>query len=185
MNNQNPSPFDNRPRNNNNINVRKRALYEEEKRIRKAKRARKIHFFIQKATAVCVFSLIGLVISLSALFILINYDFSRTSSKAKSSVEIESELFTDNLKLSEDLYSYRNNEHYVSLSVFTKHFNTRLTGDVKRMTLPLSDKESATVAKLKREKEAFFDLKDLQSGEFRKLTPKEVAKIYSLEKKDK
>ena len=38
------------------------------------------------------------------------------------------------------------------------------------------------VAKLKREKEAFFDLKDLQSGEFRKLTPKEVAKVYSLEK---
>ena len=39
------------------------------------------------------------------------------------------------------------------------------------------------VAKLKREKEAFFDLKDLQSGEFRKLTPKEVAKVYGLKQK--
>ena len=38
------------------------------------------------------------------------------------------------------------------------------------------------VSKLKREKEAFFDLKDLQSGEFRKLTPKEVAKVYGLQK---
>ena len=38
------------------------------------------------------------------------------------------------------------------------------------------------VAKLKREKEAFFDLKDLQSGEFRKLTPKEVTKVYGLKK---
>ena len=38
------------------------------------------------------------------------------------------------------------------------------------------------VIKLKREKEAFFDLKDLQSGEFRKLTPKEVAKVYGLKK---
>ena len=38
------------------------------------------------------------------------------------------------------------------------------------------------VLKLKREKEAFFDLKDLQSGEFRKLTPKEVAKVYGLQK---
>ena len=38
------------------------------------------------------------------------------------------------------------------------------------------------VIKLKREKEAFFDLKDLQSGEFRKLTPKEVAKVYGLNK---
>ena len=38
------------------------------------------------------------------------------------------------------------------------------------------------VDKLKREKEGFFDLKDLQSGEFRKLTPKEVAKVYGLKK---
>ena len=36
------------------------------------------------------------------------------------------------------------------------------------------------VLKLKREKVAFFDLKNLQSGEFRKLTPKEVQKVYGL-----
>ena len=39
------------------------------------------------------------------------------------------------------------------------------------------------VLKLKREKEAFFDLKNLQSGEFRKLTPKEVTKVYGLKQK--
>ena len=39
------------------------------------------------------------------------------------------------------------------------------------------------VVKLKREKIAFFDLKDLQSGEYRKLTPKEVSKVFSLETK--
>ncbi len=39
------------------------------------------------------------------------------------------------------------------------------------------------VAKLKREREAFFDLKNLQSGEFRKLTPKEVTKVYGLKQK--
>lgn len=39
------------------------------------------------------------------------------------------------------------------------------------------------VLKLKREKIAFFDLKDLQSGEYRKLTPKEVSKVFSLETK--
>lgn len=39
------------------------------------------------------------------------------------------------------------------------------------------------VEKLKREKEAFFDVKGLQSGEFRKLTPKEVAKVYGLKQK--
>ena len=36
------------------------------------------------------------------------------------------------------------------------------------------------VLKLKREKIAFFTLKDLQSGEYRKLTPKEVQKVYSI-----
>ena len=39
------------------------------------------------------------------------------------------------------------------------------------------------VIKLKREKIAFFDLKDLASGEYRKLTPKEVSKVYSLDVK--
>lgn len=39
------------------------------------------------------------------------------------------------------------------------------------------------VIKLKREREAFFDVKDLQSGQFRKLTPKEVTKVYSLRQK--
>ena len=36
------------------------------------------------------------------------------------------------------------------------------------------------VLKLKREKEGFFDLKNLQSGEYRKLTPKEIKRVYSL-----
>ncbi len=36
------------------------------------------------------------------------------------------------------------------------------------------------VLKLRREKVAFFDLKNLSSGEFRMLTPKEVAKVYAL-----
>lgn len=45
------------------------------------------------------------------------------------------------------------------------------------------EKVGFQVDKLKREKVAFFDLKYLQSGEFRKLTPKEVAKVYALSQK--
>ena len=45
------------------------------------------------------------------------------------------------------------------------------------------EKVGFQVDKLKREKVAFFVLKDLQSGEFRKLTPKEVAKVYALSQK--
>ncbi len=39
------------------------------------------------------------------------------------------------------------------------------------------------VLKLKREREGIFTLDGLNSGEYRKLTPKEVAKVYSLQKK--
>ncbi len=38
------------------------------------------------------------------------------------------------------------------------------------------------VLKLKREREFIFDLKGLKSGEYRRLTPKEVAIVYSLNK---
>ncbi len=48
--------------------------------------------------------------------------------------------------------------------------------EVKR----IFDSVGFPVLKLKREKLAFFDLKDLASGEYRRLTPKEIAKVYSL-----
>ena len=41
------------------------------------------------------------------------------------------------------------------------------------------------VLKLKRDKLAFFDLTNLKSGTYRRLTPKEVAKVYSLRQKNK
>lgn len=41
------------------------------------------------------------------------------------------------------------------------------------------------VIKLKRERIAFLDLKGLQSGEYRSLTPKEVAKLYGMNEKHK
>lgn len=47
---------------------------------------------------------------------------------------------------------------------------------VKRMF----EKVGYEVLKLKREKVAHFDLKNLKSGEFRKLTVKEVAKVYGM-----
>lgn len=39
------------------------------------------------------------------------------------------------------------------------------------------------VLKLKREREFIFDVKDLKSGEYRNLTPKEVSVVYSLQNK--
>ncbi len=140
--------YNRKPNNQNNINERKarqRALYEEEKRRRKAIRDKKIHAFIQKTVSVTVFSFIGLAIALSALFIFINYDFNKTNADSSCPVIIESPtLSEESLELDKGLYSYRNAEHYISLSSLTKNFGTRLTGDVKHMTLSLSDTDSAT-----------------------------------------
>lgn len=44
------------------------------------------------------------------------------------------------------------------------------------------EKVGFDVLKLKRERVLFFDLTGLKSGQYRKLTPKEVAKVYSLQK---
>ena len=41
------------------------------------------------------------------------------------------------------------------------------------------------VLKLKREKIAFLDVKDLKSGEYRVLTPKEVARLYGINERHK
>lgn len=41
------------------------------------------------------------------------------------------------------------------------------------------------VLKLKRERISFFDLTGLKSGEYRPLTPKEIAKVFALKKKEK
>ena len=41
------------------------------------------------------------------------------------------------------------------------------------------------VLKLKRERISFFDLTGLKNGEYRPLTPKEIAKVFALKKKEK
>ena len=41
------------------------------------------------------------------------------------------------------------------------------------------------VLKLKRERISFFDLTGLKSGEYRPLTPKEIAKVFALKKREK
>ncbi len=140
--------YNRKPSKQNDINERRaqqRALYEEERRRRKAVRDKKISIFFQKAISVAVFSLIGLAICLCALFIFINFDFNKKSADSSCPVVIESPLiFDEELEIDKTEYSYRNGEHYISLSVLTEHFDTRLTGDVKHMTLSFSDTDSAT-----------------------------------------
>ena len=125
--------------------ARQRALYEEEKRRRKHMREKKMRAFMRMFISVAVFSLIGLIVSLSAIFIMINSDFNKKDKEASSKIVLENSIFYDGKEeLDEDLYFYRNGEHYISLSVFTDHFDCTLTGDVKLMTLTSENSESTS-----------------------------------------
>ena len=82
-------------------------------------------------------------------------------------------------KLSAHFFGIQNIEHYRLLheaenpSFRTSAFNME-SDEIELSSNSRSYRE-------KREKEGFFDLKNLQSGEFRKLTPKEVKRVYGLE----
>lgn len=93
--------------------------------------------------------------------------------KLKEGVEIDSTLVVaSRVKLKK--VNEKNNTCMVQITI-----HEGKNHQVKKMF----EKVGFQVDKLKREKVAFFDLKDLQSGEFRKLTPKEVAKVYALSQK--
>jgi len=125
--------------------ARQRALYEEEKRRRKHMREKKMRAFMRMFISVAIFSLIGLIVSLSAIFIMINSNFNKKDKEASSKIVLENSIFYDGKEeLDEDLYFYRNGEHYISLSVFTDHFDCTLTGDVKLMTLTSKNSESTS-----------------------------------------
>ena len=75
----------------------------------------------------------------------------------------------------------------VKLKRYNKDSDTSIVGIVitegrNHQVKKMFEKVGCTVLKLKREKIAFLDLSGLNSGEYRRLTPKEVKQIYSLKK---
>ncbi len=89
--------------------------------------------------------------------------------KLKNGVEIDG-LKTKKCKVKLKRTDLKNNTSYVSLTIHEGRNH-----QVKKMFESIGFK----VLKLKRERVGIFTLKGLASGEFRKLTPKEVAIIYS------
>ena len=73
----------------------------------------------------------------------------------------------------------RKTDYKTNTSMLTVTIHEGRNHEVKKMF----EAVGFPVLKLRREREFIFDLKGLKSGEYRKLTPKEVAIVYSLEKK--
>ncbi len=94
--------------------------------------------------------------------------------KLKDGVEIEEDVFVKAVRVKLKKSDIKTNTSMIQITI-TEGKNHQ----VKRMF----EAVGFEVIKLKREKIAFFDLKDLASGEYRKLTPKEVSKVYSLDVK--
>ena len=67
----------------------------------------------------------------------------------------------------------KNNASYIEITI-----HEGKNHQVKKMFEAIGYK----VTKLKREKYAFLDVKSLKSGEYRKLTTKEVKSLYALKK---
>lgn len=94
--------------------------------------------------------------------------------KLKDGVEIEPGVMVKGTRVKLKKTDPKSNTSMVQITI-----NEGKNHQVKKMF----EAVGFEVVKLKREKIAFFDLKDLQSGEYRKLTPKEVSKVFSLEKR--
>lgn len=91
--------------------------------------------------------------------------------KLKDGVEIEEGVVVKSTRVKLKKTDPKSNTSMVQITI-TEGKNHQ----VKRMF----EAVGFEVIKLKREKVSFFDLKNLASGEYRKLTPKEVSRVYAL-----
>lgn len=124
--------------------ARNKALKVQRIRALRKKRAQLFKNIISQITAVCAFSLIGTVICLAALFLYLKHDFSKTVYPASLPVEIVcGENDKDAYMLKGGEYSYSGGEYYISLSALSRKLGFSILGDVKKMTLSLSDTQNA------------------------------------------
>lgn len=94
----------------------------------------------------------------------------------ETGVIIDEDILVKSSKVKLKKVNLKNNTSLVQITI-----NEGRNHQVKKMF----EQVGFEVLKLKREKVAFFDLKNLNSGEYRKLTPKEVAQVFSLQNSSK
>ena len=99
--------------------------------------------------------------------------------KGDSINELKNGVVIDGVKTEKAKVKLRRTDFKSNTSFLTVTIHEGRNHQVKKMF----EAVGFPVLKLKREREFIFDLSGLKSGEYRKLTPKEVAIVYSLEKK--
>ena len=99
--------------------------------------------------------------------------------KGDSINELKRGVVIDGVKMEQAKVKLKRTDYKSNTSFLTVTIHEGRNHEVKKMF----ETVGFPVLKLKREREFIFDLSGLKSGEYRKLTPKEVAIVYSLEKK--
>lgn len=92
---------------------------------------------------------------------------------------LENGVIIDGIKTSKATARIKNYDKKTDHSIVELIIHEGRNHQVKKMFEAIG----YTVLKLRRERYAFLDLTGLKSGEYRKLNPKEVKKLYSLNKK--
>ena len=92
---------------------------------------------------------------------------------------LENGVMIDGVKTSKATARIKNYDKKTDHSIVELTIHEGRNHQVKKMFESIG----YTVLKLRRERYAFLDLTGLKSGEYRKLNPKEVKKLYSLSKK--
>lgn len=124
--------------------ARNKALEVQRLRALRKKRAQLFKNIVSQITAVCAFALIGTAICLAVLFLYLKHDFSKTVYPSSLPVEIVcGQNDKDAYTLKSNEYSYSGGEYYISLSALSHKLGFSILGDVKKMTLSLSDTQNA------------------------------------------
>lgn len=116
---------------------RQAAILAEKRRIEKIKRTRSMKALFERITAIGILSLIGTFICICIVFGYIFIDYSKSPDTPSQPLKV---TYNEKTKvLDKDNYFYRNGEYYVSLTKLCELLGFTLHGNVRNMTLNISD----------------------------------------------
>ena len=120
---------------------RQAAIISEKRRIEKIRKRRLMKALVDKITAIAVLSFIGAAVCLFAIFGYIFFDYNKGPDIPDEPLKITANRATT--VLDKDNFFYRNGEYYVSLTKLCEILDFTLHGNVRNMTLNVSDSQGA------------------------------------------
>lgn len=124
--------------------ARRLAVLAQRKHEQKLKRKKALKNALGRAVAVVFFSLIGAALCTVSVIGFLWRDFNKATSEKTLPVEVLQSQYEKNaFLLSSDNCSYSSNEYYISLPALSERLGFSILGDVKKMTLKISENDSA------------------------------------------